>query len=145
MTAIIDYDAGNLGSVEKALHYLGDNPVITRDREEILKADRVILPGVGAFGDAMRLLNQYGLPDTIRQAVSQGTPFLGIGQLFGDRRLVADHRRPMGSLRPVPDERHARALLRHPRHPLTAYRTPIGNGRLRKYDPCGTHVFPVKR
>ena len=78
MTAIIDYDAGNLGSVEKALHYLGDNPVITRDREEILKADRVILPGVGAFGDAMRLLNQYGLPDTIRQAVSQGTPFLGI-------------------------------------------------------------------
>ena len=74
MTAIIDYDAGNLGSVEKALHYLGDNPVITRDREEILKADRVILPGVGAFGDAMRLLNQYGLPDTIRQAVSQGTP-----------------------------------------------------------------------
>ena len=78
MTAIIDYDAGNLGSVEKALRYLGDNPVITRDREEILKADRVILPGVGAFGDAMRLLNQYGLPDTIRQAVSQGTPFLVI-------------------------------------------------------------------
>ena len=78
MIAIIDYDAGNLGSVEKALQYLGETPVITRDREEILRADKVILPGVGAFGDAMRLLTQYELPETIRQAVQREIPFLGI-------------------------------------------------------------------
>ena len=57
MTAIIDYDAGNLRSVEKALQALGEETVITRDRDEILSADRVILPGVGAFGDAMEKLH----------------------------------------------------------------------------------------
>ena len=78
MTAIIDYDAGNLRSVEKALQALGEETVITRDREEILAADRVILPGVGAFGDAMEKLHQYGLVEIIRQVVQNGTPFLGI-------------------------------------------------------------------
>ena len=78
MTAIIDYDAGNLRSVEKALQALGEETVITRDREEILAADRVILPGVGAFGDAMEKLHQYGLVEIIRQVVQKGTPFLGI-------------------------------------------------------------------
>ena len=78
MTAIIDYDAGNLKSVEKALQALGEETVITRDREEILAADRVILPGVGAFGDAMEKLHQYRLVEIIRQVVQNGTPFLGI-------------------------------------------------------------------
>ena len=78
MTAIIDYDAGNLKSVEKALQARGEETVITRDREEILAADRVILPGVGAFGDAMEKLHQYGLVEIIRQVVQKGTPFLGI-------------------------------------------------------------------
>ena len=78
MTAIIDYDAGNLKSVEKALQALGEETVITRDRDEILSADRVILPGVGAFGDAMEKLHQYGLVEIIRQVVQNGTPFLGI-------------------------------------------------------------------
>ena len=78
MTAIIDYDAGNLKSVEKALQALGEETVITRDREEILAADRVILPGVGAFGDAMEKLHQYGLVEIIRQVVQKGPPFLGI-------------------------------------------------------------------
>ena len=78
MTAIIDYDEGNLKSVEKALQALGEETVITRDREEILAADRVILPGVGAFGDAMEKLHQYGLVEIIRQVVQKGTPFLGI-------------------------------------------------------------------
>ena len=78
MIAIIDYDAGNLKSVEKALQALGEETVITRDREEILAADRVILPGVGAFGDAMEKLHQYGLVEIIRQVVQNGTPFLGI-------------------------------------------------------------------
>lgn len=78
MIAIIDYDAGNLRSVEKALAALGERPVITRRPEEILGADKVILPGVGSFGDAMGKLGQYGLVEVIRRTVDQGTPFLGI-------------------------------------------------------------------
>ena len=78
MIAIIDYDAGNLRSVEKALLSLGEMPVITRDRKTILKADKVILPGVGSFGDAMGKLKQYDLVDVICETVDQGTPFLGI-------------------------------------------------------------------
>ena len=78
MIAIIDYDAGNLKSVEKALAALGADAVITRDHKEILEADGLILPGVGAFGDAMALLDQYGLPEVIRKAVSMGKPLLGI-------------------------------------------------------------------
>ena len=78
MIAIIDYDAGNLRSVEKALISLGEAPVITRDGETILDADKVILPGVGSFGDAMGRLRQYGLVDVIHDTVEKGTPFLGI-------------------------------------------------------------------
>lgn len=78
MIAIIDYDAGNIKSVEKALNFLGEKAVITRDHEEILKSDKVILPGVGAFGDAMEKLHQYGLADTIHEVVEKKIPFLGI-------------------------------------------------------------------
>lgn len=78
MTAIIDYDAGNLRSVEKAIALLGGDPVITRDRETILKADHVILPGVGAFGDAMEKLNQYGLTEVVREVAQAGIPLIGI-------------------------------------------------------------------
>ena len=78
MIAIIDYDAGNIKSVEKALVHLGEQPVITREREEILKADKVILPGVGAFGDAMEKLREYGLEEVIHEVVAKNTPFLGI-------------------------------------------------------------------
>ena len=65
MIAIIDYDAGNIKSVEKAMHLLGQEVVVTRDRESILKADKVILPGVGAFGDAMSKIRQYNLVEVI--------------------------------------------------------------------------------
>lgn len=78
MTAIIDYDAGNIKSVEKALLFLGENAVITRDREELLSADRVILPGVGSFGDAMEKLHSYELTEVIHEIVHKGIPFLGI-------------------------------------------------------------------
>lgn len=78
MVAIIDYDAGNIKSVEKALHRLGQQVEITRDRTKIMAADHVILPGVGAFGDAMEKLNQYGLTEVIHEVVKKGTPFLGI-------------------------------------------------------------------
>ena len=78
MVAIIDYDAGNIKSVEKAIDYLGEEAVITRDRDTILGADRVILPGVGAFGDAMDKLRTYELDKVIQEVVAKNTPFLGI-------------------------------------------------------------------
>ena len=78
MIAIIDYDAGNIRSVEKALKFLGQDVKITRDPEEILSAEKVILPGVGAFGDAMRKLKEYGLDQVIRKTAGKETPFLGI-------------------------------------------------------------------
>ena len=75
MIAIIDYDAGNLKSVEKALVSLGEDCVVTRDAETILGADKVILPGVGAFGDAMEKLHRFGLVEVIRKVAAAGTPF----------------------------------------------------------------------
>ena len=78
MLAIIDYDAGNIKSVEKALKLLGQDVVVTRDAKVILNADRVILPGVGAFGDAMGKLHDYGLVEVIHQVVEKNIPFLGI-------------------------------------------------------------------
>lgn len=78
MTGIIDYDAGNLKSVEKALAFLGEKTVVSRDEKTLLSADRVILPGVGSFGDAMEKLGQYGLIKVIGQIKDQGTPLLGI-------------------------------------------------------------------
>ena len=76
--SVIDYDAGNIRSVEKALAYLGQEVEVTRDRDRILSADRVTLPGVGAFGDAMGKIRSYGLEPVIKEVVRQGTPFLGI-------------------------------------------------------------------
>lgn len=87
MIAIIDYDAGNLKSVEKALHYLGEEAIITRGREEILRADKVILPGVGAFGEAMERIRQYELDKVIREVAEKQTPFLGI--CLGQQLLFA--------------------------------------------------------
>ncbi|MCD8325405.1 MAG: imidazole glycerol phosphate synthase subunit HisH [Lachnospiraceae bacterium] len=78
MTGIIDYDAGNVKSVEKALQFLGEDVAVTREPELLLAADRVVLPGVGAFGAAMERLDRYGLTEVIAQITDQGTPFLGI-------------------------------------------------------------------
>ena len=78
MIAIIDYDAGNMKSVEKALQYLGEETITTRNREEILQADGVILPGVGSFKDAMEKLESYHLVEVIRECAERKIPFLGI-------------------------------------------------------------------
>ena len=78
MIAILDYDAGNLRSVEKALNYIGEDTVITRDKDVIMNSDKVILPGVGSFGDAMKKLNNYNLINTIYDVVDKKIPFLGI-------------------------------------------------------------------
>lgn len=78
MVAVIDYDAGNIKSVQKALQFLGGQVVVTRDKGEILTADRVVLPGVGNFGDAMAKLNNFGLIPVIEEVAEKKTPFLGI-------------------------------------------------------------------
>lgn len=78
MVAIIDYDAGNIKSVEKAMQRLGQETVVTRDKELIYKADHIVLPGVGAFGDAMEKLKKYELIPVIHEVIDKGIPFLAI-------------------------------------------------------------------
>ncbi len=78
MIAIIDYDAGNIKSVEKAFQFIGKETVVTRDKSVILSAEKVVLPGVGSFGDAMEKLKAYDLIETIKEVVNNKTPFLGI-------------------------------------------------------------------
>jgi glutamine amidotransferase len=104
MIAIIDYDAGNIKSVEKACLYLGQDVKITRDRDEILEANHVILPGVGAFGDAMQHLKEYHLVQTIYDVVEKKIPFLGIclgQQLLFER---SDESRGVSGLGILPGE-----------------------------------------
>lgn len=110
MTAIIDYDAGNVKSVEKAVEHLGYKARLTRDKNDILNADHVILPGVGAFGDSMANLERYDLVPVIRQVVDSGTPFLGICvglQLLFDDSEESPGARGLsllaGSIRRIPD------------------------------------------
>ncbi|MCX8129186.1 MAG: imidazole glycerol phosphate synthase subunit HisH [Clostridia bacterium] len=78
MIAIIDYGVGNLRSVEKAFHFIGAEAVVTSDREYIMAADAVVLPGVGAFADAMESLEKYGMVDVVRNVINSNKPFLGI-------------------------------------------------------------------
>lgn len=78
MIAIIDYDAGNIRSVEKAIASFGREVCITREPRVLLQADQVILPGVGAFGDAMEKIRGYGLETVIKEIIDRNTPFLGI-------------------------------------------------------------------
>ena len=78
MITVIDYDAGNIKSVEKALQFLGQDVEVTRDPEKVRLADKLILPGVGAFGSAMDNLRRFSLEESIREAVKRGAPMLGI-------------------------------------------------------------------
>ena len=78
MVAIIDYGAGNLMSVKKALDYIGAENEITMDKDKILSASHIILPGVGSFGDAMKSMESRGLVETVKTAARSGKPFLGI-------------------------------------------------------------------
>lgn len=78
MTTIIDYGAGNLHSVCNALNSIGEQNEVTKDKDKILSAERLILPGVGSFGDAMKKLEGEGLVEVIREYVKSGKPFLGI-------------------------------------------------------------------
>ncbi|SFQ19637.1 glutamine amidotransferase [Butyrivibrio proteoclasticus] len=102
MVAIIDYDAGNIKSVEKAFDYLGAKTLVTRNPKEIYRADHVVLPGVGAFGDAMNKINEYGLKETISEVVSKEIPFLGIClglQLLFESSMESENVSGLGILR----------------------------------------------
>lgn len=88
MIAIIDYDAGNLRSVEKAFEFIGAEAILTSDRETILAADAVVLPGVGAFRDCMQNLSKYQMEDIVRDAITRKKPFLGI--CLGFQMLFSD-------------------------------------------------------
>ena len=78
MIAIIDYGVGNLGSVEKAFQYIGYKAEVTSDKNTVLGADAIVLPGVGAYADAMRNLEKVGMIDVVKRAVAEDRPFLGI-------------------------------------------------------------------
>ena len=78
MISVIDYGAGNIRSVYKALKHIGCDCVITRDKNEILNADGAVLPGVGSFGDTMDTMKSYGIKDTVIEYINSGKPFLGI-------------------------------------------------------------------
>ena len=78
MIAIIDYGMGNLRSVQKGFERMGREAVVTRDPKTILDASKVVLPGVGAFPDCMRNLEEYGLIDAVQKSIASGKPFLGI-------------------------------------------------------------------
>lgn len=110
MIAIIDYDAGNIKSVIKAIEYLGEEAVLTRDRDTLLRADKVILPGVGNFGDAMDKLHTYHLVPLIHEIIERNTPFLGIClglQLLFDRSDECEGVEGLGilkgTIRRIPD------------------------------------------
>jgi len=78
MIGIIDYGMGNLRSVEKALRFIGQETIISSDKSELLKADKLVLPGVGAFDDAMASIEKYQIKSVIDQAIHEKKPFLGI-------------------------------------------------------------------
>ena len=99
MIAIIDYDMGNLRSVAKAFEKVGATAAVTRDPKAILNASHVVLPGVGAFKDCMRNLDEYGLIDPIIKSIESGKPFLGIClglQLLFDESMEFGHHRGLG-------------------------------------------------
>lgn len=78
MIAILDYDMSNLRSVAKAFERLGADSQITRDKNEILAADKLVVPGQGAFADCMRLLKDYDLIETLQEFMDSGKPYLGL-------------------------------------------------------------------
>jgi len=145
MIAVIDYDAGNIKSVQKAVERLGGRQILTREPEEIMNAEKVILPGVGAFGDAMERLETYGLVPVIRKVCKEGIPFLGIclglQLLFEDSEesagvkgigVLSGHIRriPSGEYRKIPHIGWNSLELKE-------------DGRLFKGISCGAYVYFV--
>ena len=138
MIAIIDYGLGNVFSLSSSLRYLGMDCEITRDPQHISAADRIILPGVGAYGDAMAKLNETGLIPILQEQAAQGKPFMGIclgmqllfevgyeygvhrglGLLPGNIRPLADALSKAGSTLKVPHMGWNALDVCQPDHPL---------------------------
>lgn len=145
MIAIIDYDAGNLKSVEKALLFLGEEVIVTRDRDEILAADKVILPGVGSFGDAIGKLKEYRLVEVIREVVRLNKPFLGIClglQLLFERSDESDGVEGLGVLKGEILRIPEKEGLKIPHMGWNSLNF-SGNGRLFKDIPENAYVYFV--
>ena len=149
MVAIIDYDAGNIKSVEKAFEYLGADTVVTRDPGEIIKGDHVVLPGVGAFGDAMNRIREYGLEDIIKEVTQKQVPFLGIclgQQLLFDLSEESEGVAGLGILRGrilrIPDRDEAGCFYKIPQIGWNNLKL-AGDGRLFKNLPEEPFVYFV--
>ncbi len=146
MIAICDYDAGNILSVEKACAHLGHEYVLTRDRETILNADHVILPGVGSFGDAMGKLKQYGLDEVLHEVADRDVPLFGI--CLGLQLMFEDSDETpgvqglgllKGSIKRIPDQN---GTLKIPHMGWNNLRYPV-KGRLFEGVPEGSDVYFV--
>ncbi len=149
MVAIIDYDAGNIKSVEKAFEYLGADTVVTRDPGSIMRADHIVLPGVGAFGDAMNRIREYGLEDVIKEVTREQVPFLGIclgQQLLFDASEESDGAKGLGILRGkilrIPDTDESGRAYKIPQIGWNNLRLAQG-GRLFKNLPDEPYVYFV--
>ena len=149
MVAIIDYDAGNIKSVEKAFEYLGAQTLVTREPSEIYRADRVVLPGVGAFGDAMNRIREYGLESVIKEVTSKEVPFIGIclgQQLLFDRSEESDGVTGLGilrgSIRRIPDKGASGDFYKIPQIGWNSLEFP-NQGRLFKGIDEGAYVYFV--
>lgn len=138
MVTIVDYGVGNLFSLKSSFAYLGKEVAVTRDPETLLKADRLLLPGVGAFADAAKKLRDLGLDQVLLQKAAEGTPILGIClgmQLLFDRSLeYGDHKGLgliPGTVKPIRDVVDASLKVPHigwnalrlssPKHPVFRY------------------------
>ena len=149
MIAIIDYDAGNIKSVEKAFDFLGTKTVVTREPKEIFRADHVVLPGVGAFGDTMNRLNEYGLVSVIREVVDNKVPFLGI--CLGQQLLFDSSDESIGAaglgilrgkIRSIPSKDKEGNFVKIPQIGWNNLSFPR-EGRLFKDVPNGSYVYFV--
>lgn len=151
MIAIINYGVGNLFSISRSFEYIGFDCVVTADSEVIKKASHIVLPGVGAFGDAVKKLEATGLIPTLNECVANGTPFLGVClgmQLLFEKSYEYGEYRGLGYLKgeicPMqPDLKEAGIHLKVPHMGWNALKLIDKNNRLMKYTKEGEHVYFV--
>ncbi len=149
MTAIVDYGVGNLFSLKSSFAYIGENAVVTNQPEVILSADRIILPGVGAFGDASEKLYSSGMADILKKAAAQGKPILGIClgmQLLFEKSYEYGEHLGLGfikgSVKPI-SERVDASVYKIPQIGWNALKFKGEKSPLFKYINEGDHVYFV--
>ena len=149
MTAIIDYGVGNLFSLKSSFGYIGEEAVVTNDPEVIMSADRIVLPGVGAFGDAAEKLFESGMADVLKKAAAAGIPILGIClgmQLLFEKSYEYGEHCGLGfikgSVRPIAD-RVDTSVYKIPQIGWNALKFTGKKSPLFKYINEGDHVYFV--